>query len=52
MTIRVIVADDHALVRAGFTLLVDNEPGMAVVGEAPTGAAASPPSRPRPAPGS
>jgi len=40
VTIRVLVADDHALVRAGFRLLVDNEPDMAVVGEAPTGAAA------------
>jgi DNA-binding NarL/FixJ family response regulator len=40
VTIRVLVADDHALVRAGFSLLVDNEPDMAVVGEAPTGAAA------------
>jgi DNA-binding NarL/FixJ family response regulator len=40
MTIRVLVADDHALVRAGFTLLVDNEPDMEVVGEASTGAAA------------
>jgi DNA-binding NarL/FixJ family response regulator len=40
VTIRVLVADDHALVRAGFRLLVDNEPDMAVVGEAPNGAAA------------
>jgi DNA-binding NarL/FixJ family response regulator len=40
VTIRVLVADDHALVRAGFRLLVDSEPDMAVVGEAPTGAAA------------
>jgi DNA-binding NarL/FixJ family response regulator len=40
VTIRVLVADDHALVRAGFRLLVDSEPGMAVVGEASTGAAA------------
>jgi DNA-binding NarL/FixJ family response regulator len=37
MTIRVLVADDHALVRAGFSLLVGNEPGMTVVGEAATG---------------
>jgi DNA-binding NarL/FixJ family response regulator len=37
MTIRVLVADDHALVRAGFSMLVGNEPGMTVVGQAPTG---------------
>jgi DNA-binding NarL/FixJ family response regulator len=40
MTIRVLVADDHALVRAGFSLLVGNEPGMTVVGEAATGSEA------------
>jgi DNA-binding NarL/FixJ family response regulator len=37
MTIRVLVADDQDLVRAGFVLLVDAEPGMAVVGEAADG---------------
>ncbi|HEY2672776.1 MAG TPA: response regulator transcription factor [Rugosimonospora sp.] len=37
MTIRVLVADDQDLVRAGFVLLVDTEPGMAVVGEAADG---------------
>jgi DNA-binding NarL/FixJ family response regulator len=37
MTIGVLVADDHALVRAGFSLLVGNEPGMTVVGQAATG---------------
>jgi DNA-binding NarL/FixJ family response regulator len=40
MTIRVLIADDHALVRAGFALVVGNEPGMRVVGEAATGTAA------------
>jgi len=37
MTIRVLIADDHELVRAGFSLLVGNEPGMTVVGQAGTG---------------
>jgi DNA-binding NarL/FixJ family response regulator len=37
MTIRVLVADDHELVRAGFSLLVGNEPGLAVVGQAADG---------------
>jgi DNA-binding NarL/FixJ family response regulator len=40
MTIRVLIADDHALVRAGFALVVGNEPGMRVVGEAANGTAA------------
>jgi DNA-binding NarL/FixJ family response regulator len=38
--IRVLIADDHALVRAGFRLIVGNEPDMRVVGEAPNGALA------------
>jgi DNA-binding NarL/FixJ family response regulator len=37
MTIRVVVADDQALVRAGFRVLVDSAPDLAVVGEAATG---------------
>ena len=37
MTIRVLVADDQALVRASFALLVANEPGFEVVGEAADG---------------
>ena len=37
MTIRVLIADDHALVRAGFSLLVGDQPGMTVVGQAATG---------------
>jgi DNA-binding NarL/FixJ family response regulator len=40
MTIRVLIADDHGLVRAGFALLVGNEPGMRVIGEAATGTGA------------
>ncbi len=38
--IRVVVADDQALVRGSFRLLVDTTPGMLVVGEAATGAEA------------
>jgi DNA-binding NarL/FixJ family response regulator len=38
--IRVLIADDEALVRAGFRVLVDTEPGMVVVGEAADGAVA------------
>ena len=38
--IRVLLADDQALVRAGFRVLLDNEDGMEVVGEAGDGAAA------------
>ncbi len=35
--ITVVVADDQALVRAGFRALIDAEPGMQVVGEAADG---------------
>ncbi|TCO59800.1 response regulator [Actinocrispum wychmicini] len=35
--IRVLIADDQALLRASFRALIDNEPGMTVVGEAATG---------------
>lgn len=38
--IRVLIADDEALVRGGFRVLVDTEPGMTVVGEAADGATA------------
>ncbi|MBM7774623.1 DNA-binding NarL/FixJ family response regulator [Actinokineospora baliensis] len=38
--IRVLVADDQALLRGSFRALIDNEPGMVVVGEAATGAEA------------
>ncbi len=37
MTIRVVVADDQALVRAGFCGIIAATPGFAVVGEASTG---------------
>ena len=36
-TIRVLVADDHAVVRRGLQSLIDSEPGMEVVGEATDG---------------
>lgn len=37
MTIRVVVADDQALVRAGFRMLLADEPDIDIVGEASTG---------------
>jgi DNA-binding NarL/FixJ family response regulator len=40
VTLRVVVADDQALVRAGFRGIVAATPGFAVVGEASTGAEA------------
>ena len=40
MTIRVLLADDQALLRSAFRVLVDSEPGMEVVGEASDGAEA------------
>ncbi len=40
MTIRVLVADDQALVRVGFCGIVAATPGLSVVGEAATGAEA------------
>jgi len=40
MTVRVVLADDQALVRAGFRILLDTEDGFEVVGEAADGAAA------------
>jgi DNA-binding NarL/FixJ family response regulator len=40
MTIRVAVADDQALVRAGFHVLLDSAPDIEVVGEASNGAEA------------
>jgi two-component system, NarL family, response regulator NreC len=36
-TITILVADDHAIVRAGLRLLLDAEPDLAVVGEAGDG---------------
>jgi DNA-binding NarL/FixJ family response regulator len=35
--IKVLVVDDQQLVRAGFKLIIDGEPGMAVIGEASDG---------------
>ena len=40
MSIRVVVADDQTLVRAGFRLLVESAPDLEVVGEAVDGAQA------------
>jgi DNA-binding NarL/FixJ family response regulator len=37
MTIRVLLADDQTLIRAGFRVLVDSAPDLEVVGEATTG---------------
>lgn len=36
--IRVVLADDHAVLRAGLRALIDDEPDMVVVGEAANGA--------------
>jgi two-component system response regulator NreC len=36
-TVRVLIVDDHAIVRAGLRLLLDAEPGIEVVGEAANG---------------
>ncbi|MDP9868943.1 MULTISPECIES: response regulator [Streptosporangium] len=38
--IRVLLADDHALVRKGFKLMLDAQPDLSVVGEAADGAEA------------
>jgi DNA-binding NarL/FixJ family response regulator len=38
--IRVVIADDHAVLRSGLAMLLDAEPDMHVVGEAPDGAVA------------
>jgi DNA-binding NarL/FixJ family response regulator len=40
VTIRVVLADDQALIRAGFKALIDSAPDLAVVGEAATGSEA------------
>lgn len=37
MTIRVLLADDQALIRAGFRMIIDSEPGFEVVAEAGDG---------------
>ncbi|MCG5214780.1 response regulator transcription factor [Streptosporangium sp. KLBMP 9127] len=38
MTVRVVIADDEDLIRAGLRIIVDSEPGLQVVGEASDGA--------------
>lgn len=38
--LRIVLADDQDLVRAGFRVILESEPGFRVVGEAPDGAAA------------
>lgn len=37
MTIRVLLADDQALIRAGYKMILDSEPDLEVVGEAVNG---------------
>lgn len=37
MTIRLVIADDHAMIRAGLRLVAENAPGVEVVGEAADG---------------
>ena len=39
-TIRVVIADDQQLLRAGFRVILQSEPGIEVVGEAEDGVAA------------
>jgi DNA-binding NarL/FixJ family response regulator len=38
-TLRILIADDHAVVRQGLKLLINSQPDMTVVGEAADGAA-------------
>ncbi len=38
--IRVVLADDQQMVRAGFRMVIDSQPDLTVVGEAGDGAAA------------
>ena len=35
--IRVLIADDHAILRAGLRMLIDSQPDMKVIAEAPNG---------------
>jgi len=37
MTTHILLADDHAVLRAGLRLLLENQPGLEVVGEASSG---------------
>jgi YesN/AraC family two-component response regulator len=43
MPIRVLLADDEALVRGGFRMILESEEGIEVVGEAEDGEQASTP---------
>ena len=40
MTIKVLIADDQEMVRTGFSMIINSQPDMEVVGEAADGAAA------------
>lgn len=40
MTVRVLLADDHAAIREGLRLMLERDPGIVVVGEAADGGAA------------
>jgi DNA-binding NarL/FixJ family response regulator len=40
MSIRVVVADDQAVVRSGFRAILEDEPDLEVVGDAEDGLAA------------
>ncbi|MEV4357619.1 response regulator [Nonomuraea sp. NPDC004186] len=42
MTLRVVIADDEDLIRAGLRIIIDAEPDLTVVGEAADGAAVLP----------
>ncbi|GGS65161.1 response regulator [Nonomuraea spiralis] len=42
MTLKVVIADDEDLIRAGLRVIIDAEPGLRVVGEAADGAAVLP----------
>ncbi|HEX4103577.1 MAG TPA: DNA-binding response regulator, partial [Pseudonocardiaceae bacterium] len=37
MSIRVVLADDQAMVRAGFRMILESDPEIEVVGEAANG---------------
>jgi Response regulator containing CheY-like receiver domain and AraC-type DNA-binding domain len=40
MTIRVLIADDQAMIRSGLRLILEDQPDITVVGEAANGAEA------------
>ncbi|MFC4007034.1 response regulator [Nonomuraea purpurea] len=42
MTLKVVIADDEDLIRAGLRIIIDAEPDLSVVGEAADGAAVMP----------